>query len=75
MKDEKSSGGSRDEPTGCQHNLWGARTLLMKGLETETVRNCVQFSFILLYSSQFNSILCNIAGKHRTLGYAQEPIM
>lgn len=32
-KDEKSSSGSRDEQTGCQHNIWGERTMLTKGLD------------------------------------------
>lgn len=39
QKDEKGSGGSGDEQTWCQHNLWGARTLLMKGLEVVVVKN------------------------------------
>lgn len=33
-KDEKGSGGSKDEQTGSQQNLWCTRTALMNGLET-----------------------------------------
>lgn len=54
-KKKKGSGGSSDEQTGCQHNLWGAHTLLIRGLET--VRDCVQVQTIIFYC-----VLYNLAG-------------
>lgn len=39
--DEKSSSGSMDEETGCQHNLKGKTHSANERLETQTVRKCM----------------------------------